>query len=88
MDDVAAVEILREALIIGAKLAGPALALSLVLGVAVSLVQTVTQIQEATLTFVPKVVGIGLLLLLTGSWMLNEFGAYVEDLWTSIPALL
>ena len=53
----------------------------------ISLVQTVTQIQEMTLTFVPKLVGSGLVLLFGGKWMLREMISWIEGLWSIIPSL-
>ncbi len=88
MTDSAVIDIVRDALALAAWLAGPALVLSLVIGITVSLVQTVTQIQEATLTFVPKLVGGAVLLLLMGGWMLERLTAYVTELWGSIPTLV
>ncbi len=87
MTDTQVIEILSGALLISAKLAGPVLLSALVIGVVVSLLQTVTQIQEQTLTFVPKLVGVGVILLLGGSWMLRELVAWVTELWRSIPTL-
>lgn len=88
MTDTAVIDITRDALALAAWLAGPALILSLIIGISVSLIQTVTQIQEATLTFVPKLVGGAVLLLVMGSWMLERLTAYVTELWGSIPALV
>lgn len=87
MTDATAIQIATDAIYISIKLAGPALIVSLVVGVFVSLVQTVTSIQEMTLTFVPKLVGVGLIIVLGGSWMLAELTGWVTDLWTSIPVL-
>jgi flagellar biosynthesis protein FliQ len=87
MTDATAVQIATDAIYVSIKLAGPALIVSLVVGVFVSLVQTVTSIQEMTLTFVPKLVGVGLIIVLGGSWMLAELTSWVTDLWTSIPVL-
>lgn len=87
MNDATAVQIATDAIILSAKLAGPALAVSLIVGVFVSLVQTVTSIQEMTLTFVPKLIGVALIIMLGGSWMLAELTTWVEELWSSIPAL-
>ncbi|MCB0990055.1 MAG: flagellar biosynthetic protein FliQ [Acidimicrobiales bacterium] len=87
MTDAAAVQIATDALVVAAKLAGPALLVTLVVGVFVSLIQTVTSIQEMTLTFVPKLVGVALIIVLGGGWMLAELTSWVEDLWTSIPKL-
>ncbi|MEM8903276.1 MAG: flagellar biosynthetic protein FliQ [Actinomycetota bacterium] len=88
MSDAAVIDIVRDALALCAWLAGPALVLSLVIGIAISLIQTVTQIQEATLTFVPKLVGGAVLLLVMGSWMLERLTSYVTELWGSIPSLV
>ena len=59
----------------------PLLIVSLVIGLIVSIFQTVTSIQEQTLTFVPKMVGMFVGLMLLGHWMLNEMSTYMEDLW-------
>jgi flagellar biosynthetic protein FliQ len=88
MTDSAVIDITRDALGLAAFLAGPALVLSLVIGISVSLIQTVTQIQEATLTFVPKLVGGAVLLLVMGGWMLERLTAFVTELWGSIPTLI
>lgn len=88
MDEAIILEIVGSALVLAAKLAGPIMMLSLVLGVAVSLLQTVTQVQEATLTFVPKLIGVSLVLMLGGGWMLSEMTNWVEDLWLRIPEFL
>ena len=60
----------------------------LIVGFAVSLFQSVTQIQEATLSFVPKAVGIGVALLITGNWMLHELVAFTTHLYGQIPDLI
>lgn len=87
MTDTQVVEIVAGALLVSLKLAGPILAISLAVGVVVSLLQTVTQIQEQTLTFVPKLIGVGLVLLLGGSWMLREVVGWVTALWRTIPTI-
>ncbi len=61
--------------------AAPALLISLIVGLVVSIFQTVTSIQEQTLTFVPKLLAIFIVLMLTGSWMLNNMITYMENLW-------
>ena len=71
-----------EALFCIIKTAAPVLLVSLVVGLAVSVFQTVTSIQEQTLTFVPKVVVIFLVLMLVGHWMLNNMITYMVGLWT------
>ena len=87
MSDTQILEIVAGALLISLKLAGPVLVMTLVVGVVVSLLQTITQIQEQTLTFVPKLVGVGLVLLMGGSWMLRELVTWVTQLWRTIPTL-
>jgi len=88
MSDVQVLEIFSSAMLMASKLAGPLLGVALVVGVAVSLFQTVTQIQEMTLSFVPKVIGLGAVLLLAGNWMLRELVSYSQQLWGSIPNLV
>lgn len=75
-------------LMLAAKLAAPALVTALVLGLTISLFQSITQIQEATLTFVPKLVGIGIVLMIAGNWMLTELIVTTQELFARIPALL
>jgi flagellar biosynthetic protein FliQ len=71
-----------------AELALPILLTSLVIGLIISLFQSVTQIQEVTLTFVPKLVGIALVFMIAGHWMLGQFTAYIQQLWTQAGSLL
>jgi flagellar biosynthesis protein FliQ len=54
----------------------------------VSLLQTVTQIQEMTLSFVPKLVGMAAILLLGGNWMLQELTSWTTGLWSALPRLV
>ena len=61
--------------------AAPVLLVSLVIGLVVSIFQTVTSIQEQTLTFVPKVIGIFVSLMILGHWMLNNMVEYMTNLW-------
>lgn len=75
------VDMMREALFLVLKTAAPPLIVSLVIGLIVSVFQTVTSIQEQTLTFVPKMVGMFLTLMLIGHWMLNEMSTFMEELW-------
>lgn len=64
------------------KCAAPMLLVSLVVGLCVSIFQTVTSIQEQTLTFVPKVLAIFLALIVMGHWILNEMVEFMTLLWT------
>ncbi len=81
MSDVEILNILTGALAVSARIAGPLLLIALVIGVAVSLFQAVTQVQEMSLTFVPKLAGIAVTLVFAGNWMLRELVAWVEALW-------
>ena len=74
-------DMMRDALFLVLKTAAPPLIVSLVIGLIVSVFQTVTSIQEQTLTFVPKMVGLFLTLMLIGHWMLNEMTTFMEELW-------
>lgn len=65
------------------KCAAPMLLVSLCVGLAVSIFQTVTSIQEQTLTFVPKVLAIFLALILMGHWIMNQMVEFMTSLWTS-----
>ena len=66
----------------------PLLLVSLVIGLIVSIFQTVTSIQEQTLTFVPKVLGIFIMLMLAGSWILNNLTTFMEELWSNFSYYL
>lgn len=77
------VEIARDALYTIIKTSAPVLMISLVIGLIISIFQTVTSIQEQTLTFVPKIVCVFLGLMLLGHWMLQQLVEYTEQLWSS-----
>lgn len=64
------------------KVAAPVLLVSLCVGLIVSIFQTVTSIQEQTLTFVPKVLAIFLALMVLGNWMLSELSGYMIEVWS------
>jgi flagellar biosynthesis protein FliQ len=88
MTDSQVLDIVTEAMLVASKLAGPLLLTALAVGVFVSLLQTVTQIQEMTLSFVPKVIGLVIVLLVGGHWMLREIVTFSQRLWESIPGLV
>jgi flagellar biosynthetic protein FliQ len=83
--DTQVIHIGLEAMAITAKLAAPILLTALLIGFVVSLFQSATQIQEVTLSFVPKMIGVGVALLLTGNWMLHEMVSYTTTLFGQIP---
>ena len=80
--------IMREALLCIIKTALPVLLVSLVVGLIVSIFQTITSIQEQTLTFVPKVIAIFLTLTLVGGWMLNNMITYMVELWNGFASYI
>lgn len=70
-------DIMRELMWVCLKVAGPVLIISIIVGLVIAVFQAATQIHEQTLTFVPKVLTIGLVLLLMGSWIYNNISAFV-----------
>jgi len=88
MTDSDVVHIGLQAMLVSAKLAMPVLVVALGIGFAVSLVQAVTQVQEVTLSFVPKLVGVAAVLLVGGHWMLQEMVSFTRMLFDLLPQLL
>lgn len=78
----------QNAIILSLVLAGPILLISLIVGSLVSLVQAATQINESTLIFIPKIIGAILVLVLLGSWMLQQAMTFTQALFTSLPNLV
>jgi len=78
----------QQTIMLTLMLAGPVLLVSLLIGSLVSLVQAATQINEVPLTFIPKIAGIILVLLLLGSWMLQQILTFTSNLFTSLPSLV
>jgi flagellar biosynthetic protein FliQ len=77
-----------EAMVLAMKIGLPLLLVGLVLGLVVSVFQAVTQIQEQTLAFIPKVIGLAVVLVVGGPWMLGEVVDYTQDLYSSIPTIV
>jgi flagellar biosynthetic protein FliQ len=88
MTDTMVVELGLQAMTVAAKLSAPVLLTALAVGFAISLFQSVTQIQEATLSFVPKAIAIGAVLLFCGNWMLHEMMTFTIQLFGRVPDLL
>nr|WP_274636018.1 flagellar biosynthesis protein FliQ [Microbacterium bovistercoris] len=88
MSPEAALDIGAQALVIAAKLAAPILVTALVVGFAISLLQSITQVQEVTLSFVPKAIAVGIALLVAGNWMITEMISFTNEMFTRIPTLL
>lgn len=79
----AVIEMTRDALYVIIKVSLPVLLVSMIIGLLVSIFQTVTSIQEQTLTFVPKVISIFLALMILGNWMMTTLVEYTTQLWSS-----
>lgn len=77
-------KIAREALLLILLLSAPALLVGLLVGVAISVVQAATQIQEQTLTFVPKIVAIIITLLITASWMMDMLVSFTGNIFSQL----
>jgi flagellar biosynthetic protein FliQ len=88
MTDTTIIQIALQTMMVALKLSAPILVTSLVIGFTVSLFQSMTQIQEFTLSFVPKLIGIGIALLVCGNWMLHTLMDFTTSLFESIPSLL
>ena len=88
MNDASVVQIGLDAMVLAFKLAAPVLIVSLAVGLGIGLVQSVTQLQEPTLTFVPKFAGVAVVILLAGNWMLHEMVSFTTTLFERIPDLL
>lgn len=81
-------DIARDALYTILTVSAPLLLLSLIVGLVVSIFQTVTSIQEQTLTFIPKIVAVFFGMILFGSWMLNNMTEFMTRLWTDFGVYL
>ncbi len=88
MSSAEAIEIATDALLLMAKIAAPFLLVVLGIGLFVGLFQSVTQIQEPTLAFVPKLIGAAVVIAVAGPWMLDELVAFGHELMQQAPQLL
>ena len=80
IDDVTAIA--SDALFLVIKVSAPILLVSLIVGLLISIFQTVTSIQEQTLTFVPKILAVFLSIIVLGNWMLSEMSGFMVTLWS------
>ncbi len=78
----------QEAMLVAVKLTAPILLSSLVVGLIIAMFQAATQINEMTLTFVPKLVTIGAVLVIGGPWMITVLVDYIQGLVRNIPSLI
>ncbi len=83
MDSSIIMDISREALWITIKCAAPLLIVSLVVGLVISIFQTITSIQEQTLTFVPKIIAVFITLMICGGWIMDNLVKFMEELFNN-----
>ena len=88
MHELQAMDLARRSILVALQLTMPILLLSLTVGVIVSLFQAVTQIQEQTLTFVPKIIVLVLALVVLGPWMLHTIVGFTAGLFASLPTTI
>ena len=88
MDQDTVVSLAVQAMTLALKVAGPLLLVGLLIGLVVSVFQAVTQIQEMTLSFIPKILAVAVVLIVAGPWMLNQVVGYTTNLYHSIPGLV
>ncbi|MCX7658462.1 MAG: flagellar biosynthesis protein FliQ [Oscillospiraceae bacterium] len=80
--------IFKEALWVTLQVAGPVLIISIIVGLVISVIQAATQIHEQTLTFVPKLIAIALVLLLTGTWVINVMNDFTKHIFEVIANIV
>jgi flagellar biosynthetic protein FliQ len=85
MTETSVIEIIREAMWVCALVAGPVLVMVLLLGVIVGIIQAATSINEMTLSFLPKLIGVMLLVLLIGNWQLQVLADFARRIFERIP---
>jgi flagellar biosynthetic protein FliQ len=81
-------QLAMQAITIALKIAGPFLIAGLIVGLLVSIFQAATSIQEVTLSFIPKIVVTGAVIVIGGPWMLSQLIGYTQQLYLSIPSLV
>ena len=82
------INLATQAMTLAVKIAGPILLAGLVIGLLVSIFQAVTSIQEQSLSFIPKIIGVAAIAVLLGPWMLDQLVSYTQTLFLSIPSML
>ena len=88
MSHALVVDLARNAIMLALLIAGPMLVVALLVGLTVSVLQAVTQIQEQTLAFVPKLVGVAVVFLLALPWIIQLLVKYTTELFRSLPSLV
>ncbi|WP_217921576.1 flagellar biosynthesis protein FliQ [Miltoncostaea oceani] len=87
MDQGQIMEIGARAMWVTLQISMPVLGVSLVVGLLVSIFQAVTQLQEPTLTFIPKILAVVVVIVVAGPWMMNTLLSFTIDLWAGIPSI-
>ncbi|GAB6137641.1 flagellar biosynthesis protein FliQ [Halanaerobaculum tunisiense] len=85
MNKLLVLEIGRKSLLTVIKVTAPMLGLGMLAGLTISIFQAATQIQEQTLTFIPKILAVIIALFIFGPWMLNVLTGFITELFTNIP---
>jgi flagellar biosynthetic protein FliQ len=85
MDQSQIMEVGAKAMWVTLQVSMPVLGVALVVGLLVSIFQAVTQLQEPTLTFIPKILAVVVVIVIAGPWMLNTMLGFTIDLWAGIP---
>lgn len=88
MDQGIVIDIAQEAIKVVLMISAPILGLGLLVGLIVSIIQATTQIQEATLSFIPKIIAVSLTLLVFGPWMMNIMYEFTVRLFSNIPGYI
>jgi flagellar biosynthesis protein FliQ len=88
MNQDTVVNLATQAMGLALKVAGPLLLAALVVGVLVSIFQAVTQIQEQSLSLVPKIAAVAIVIVVLGPWMLGQLVSYTTELYTAIPTMV
>lgn len=88
MDQDTVINLATQAMTLAVEVAGPMLLAGLVIGLVVSIFQAITSIQEQTLTFIPKIIALAVIIVVLGPWMLRQVVDYTENLYQSIPTLI
>ena len=88
MNQDTVINLATQAMMLALKIAGPVLLLGLIIGLLVSIFQAVTSIQEQSLSFIPKIIGVAVLIVVLGPWMLGQLVSYAQNLYLSIPSLV
>jgi len=88
MNQDTVVNLATQAMSLALKIAGPLLLVALVVGLLVSVFQAVTQIQEQSLSLIPKIAAVAVVVVLLGPWMLGQLVSYTTALYTAIPTMV